>query len=123
MEAARLQPVDPGWPGLAPPAEGAAVDHWDDATADADPSRRAERIADFVAAAGGLETAGFCSTDGVHTAFANSVGQRLTGRATSAQLDGIARTGGADGSARAASVRLADLDGSGRGHRGDATGA
>ena len=112
VDAARLQPVDPGWPGLAPPAEDAAVDHWDDATADADPGQRAERIADFVAAAEGLETAGFCSTDGVHTAFANSVGQRLTGRATSAQLDGITRTGGADGSARAASARLADLDGS-----------
>lgn len=115
IEAARLQPVDPGWPGLAPPTEGPSVDHWDDATAYADPDQRAERIAGFVAAAGGLETAGFCSTDGIHTAFANSAGQRLTGRATSAQLDGIARTGRADGSARGASVRLADLDGTAAG--------
>ncbi len=44
-------------------------------------------------------------------AFANSAGQRLIGRTTSAQLDGIARTETSDGSARAASVRLADLDG------------
>jgi predicted Zn-dependent protease len=112
LDAARLQPVDPGWPGLTPPADAPAVDHWDDGTADASPDARAERVGAFVAAAGGLETAGFCSTDGIHTAFANSAGQRLTGRASSAQLDGIARTGGADGSARAASVRLADLDGS-----------
>ena len=34
-------------------------------------------------------------------AFANSAGQRLTGRTTSAQLDGIARTGSSDGSGRA----------------------
>ena len=40
LDAARLQPVDPAWPGLAPPAEAAAVEHWDDATADADPDER-----------------------------------------------------------------------------------
>ncbi|HEY6608350.1 MAG TPA: metallopeptidase TldD-related protein, partial [Candidatus Limnocylindria bacterium] len=59
----------------------------------------------------GLETAGFCSTAGTHTAFANSAGQRASGRATVAMLDGISRTGTADGSARAASAGLADLDG------------
>ena len=111
LDAAALQPVDPGWPGLAPPAEAPAVDHWDDATADAPPARRAERVGAFVKAADGLETAGFCSTEGIQIAFANSAGQRLTGRTSSAQLDGIARTGTSDGSERAASVRLADLDG------------
>ena len=115
MEAARLQPVDPGWPGLAPVADAPEVDHWDDATADAEPSERAARVGDFVSAAEGLETAGFCSTNGLHTAFANSAGQRVVGRATSTGLDGIARTGTADGSARAASVRLADLDGAATG--------
>ncbi|MBW3613426.1 MAG: TldD/PmbA family protein [Chloroflexi bacterium] len=110
-EAARLRPVDPGWPGLAPVADAPDVDHWDQATADADPAERAERVGAFVSAADGLETAGFCSTEGVTTAFANSAGQRLAGRATSAALDGIARTGSSDGSARAASRRLSDLDG------------
>jgi predicted Zn-dependent protease len=111
LEAARLQPVDAAWPGLAPPAAAPPVDHWDDGTAAADPDERAARVGAFVAAAGDLETAGFCSTEGLHTSFANSAGQRLTGRSTTAMLDGIARTGTADGSARAASVRLADLDG------------
>ena len=111
MDAAALQPVDPGWPGVAPAAAAPAVEHWDDATASAEPSERADRVGDFVAAADGLETAGFCSTDGVITAFANSAGQRLTGRSTTALLDGIARTGTADGSGRAASARLSDLDG------------
>ncbi len=115
LDAARLQPVDPGWPGVAPIADAPPVDHWDDPTADAEPSERAARVGAFVAAAQGLETAGFCSTEGTHTAFANSAGQRASGRATVAMLDGIARTGGADGSARAASSRLVDLDGAAAG--------
>ncbi len=110
-EAARLRPVDPGWPGLAPVADAAAIDHWDEATASAEPAARAALVGGFVSAAGGLETAGYCSTTGSHVAFANSAGQRLTGRSTTAEMDGIARTGTSDGSARAASVRLADLDG------------
>ena len=111
MDAARLLPVDPGWPGLAPQAPAPDVEHWDDATAEAPPADRAGRVAAFVEAADGLETAGFCSTDGITVAFANSAGQRLGGRSTSAQLDGIARTDTSDGSARAASARLGDLDG------------
>lgn len=115
LDAAALQPIDPGWPGLAPVASAPDIDHWDDATASADPASRAERVGAFVKAADGLETAGFCSTEGLRVAFANSAGQRLTGRTTSAQLDGIARTGTSDGSDRAASVRLADLDGAAAG--------
>jgi predicted Zn-dependent protease len=71
----------------------------------------------FVDAAGGLETAGFCSTTTVQLAFANSAGQRLTGRGTAAEVDGIARTATADGSSRHVSVRLADLDGGAVGER------
>jgi predicted Zn-dependent protease len=119
LDAARLQPVDPGWPGVAPPAEAPSVDHWDESTAAAEPEARAERVAAFVEATGGLETAGFCSTEGIEVAFANSAGQRATGRSTTAMLDGIARTGSSDGSARAASARLADLDGAAAG--GEAT--
>ena len=114
-EAARLRPPDPGWPGLAPAASAPRVEHWDEATASADPDARAERVGSFVAAASGLETAGFCSTEGTTVAFANSAGQRLSGRMTTAALDGIARTPTSDGSAREVSVRLSDLDGSAAG--------
>jgi predicted Zn-dependent protease len=110
-EAARLRPADPGWPGLAPPAAAPAIEHWDHATAEAEPDARADRVAAFVRAADGLESAGFCSTNGELVAFANSAGQRLAGRASRAVIDGIARTGTSDGSGRAASVRIADLDG------------
>lgn len=112
IDAARLLPVDPAWPGLAPPADALPAEHWDATTADAEPAERARRVAAFVAEADGLETAGFCSTAGSEVAFANSAGQQLTGRSTTAMLDGIARTPTSDGSARAASARLAELDGS-----------
>jgi predicted Zn-dependent protease len=111
IEAARVRPEDPDWPGVAEPAPAPEVDHWDDATASASADERARRIADFVAAADGLETAGFCDTNVSDTAFGNSAGQRLTGRGTSAALDGIARTGTSDGAARDAGVALGPLDG------------
>ena len=117
LDAVRVRPPDPDWPGLAPRAAAPDVEHWDDATANADPDERAARVRAFVDAAGGLETAGFCSTEAVHVAFANSAGQRLAGRGTSANLDGIARTPTADGSGRRVSVRLSDLDGREAGER------
>jgi predicted Zn-dependent protease len=111
LDAARVRPPDPDWPGLAPRAAAPDVDHFDEATANATPDERARQVRSFVDAAGGLETAGFCSTTTVQLAFANSAGQRLTGRGTAAEIDGIARTATADGSSRRVSVRLADLDG------------
>ena len=111
LEAARVRPPDPDWPGLAPVAAAPEVDHWDDATAQASPDDRAARVAAFVAAADGLSTAGAFDTAGLRVAYANSAGQRLTGRWTSAALDGIARTTTSDGSARRAAIRLADIDG------------
>jgi len=111
LDAAGLQPVDAGWPGLAPAADAPDVDHWDDGTATAEPAARADHVGAFVSAAGELESAGYCSTEGIEIAFANSAGQRLVGRATAATMDGIARTATSDGSARVSSRRLADLDG------------
>jgi len=117
LEAARVRPPDPDWPGLAPRAGAPDVDHFDEPTAAATPDERARRVRSFVDAAGGLETAGFCSTTTVQLAFANSAGQRLAGRGTAAEIDGIARTPTADGSSRRVAVRLADLDGRAVGER------
>ena len=117
LDSARVRPVDPNWPGIAPVAAAPNVDHWDEATAAATADERAELVAGFVAAAGGLETAGACSTSASLVAFANSGGQQLSGRATRATLDGIARTGSSDGSGRVSSVTIAALDGDGAGER------
>ena len=115
--AAAVSPVDAGWPGLDAPADGPDVDHWDDGTAGASPDDRAHGVASFVAAAGGLVTAGALSTSAVHAAFANSAGQAAAGRFTVATIDGIARTPTSDGVARASSVRFADIDARAAGER------
>lgn len=130
LAAARVSPGDPGWPGLTPPAalhlsaghpgpgehSGLAFG-FDEATARAEPADRAARVRDFVDAAGGLETAGYCRTVHVSAAFANTAGQAVEGRTVEAAMDGIARLDGADGVARLAGGRLADIDGAALGAR------
>jgi predicted Zn-dependent protease len=111
IEAARVRPVDPGWPGLTQPEAAPEVDHWSPSTAAAGPDERAGIVADFVAAAGALETAGSCPTSALTVAFANTAGQRLAGRTTVASIDGIARTSTSDGSGRQAAVDIATIDG------------
>ncbi|HWC37254.1 MAG TPA: TldD/PmbA family protein [Acidimicrobiales bacterium] len=111
LEAARLRPPDPEWPGLAPPAPAPPVDHYDEATDDASPRQRAEVVRAFVEAGPGMAGAGYCQTTSEVAGFANSDGQRLAGRSTQATIDGILRFGGADGSGSQTAVDLAALDG------------
>ena len=110
LAAARVAPLDAGWPGVAPPAniDGVPIDP---AIRDATPNDRATRVADFVAAAGGLETAGYCRTTSWRGAFANSAGHAVAAERAEAGLAGIARLDGNDGAASRASGRLADIDG------------
>ena len=115
IAAARVAPLDPGWPGLTPPSDVPDPGHWDEATAAASPDDRAARVRAFVDAAGGLQTAGHCATNDIQAAFANSAGHVAAGRATVATLDGIARTATADSCGRGASSRLSDLDGAAAG--------
>jgi predicted Zn-dependent protease len=119
VEAARLCPPDPQWAGLTPPSAIGADPEVDEATVDASPGERAARVRAFVDAGGGLDTAGFCSTALMSVAFANSAGQAVASRAGFAAMDGIVRAGGgkADGVARLASARLADIDGAALGAR------
>jgi predicted Zn-dependent protease len=111
VAAARLCPPDPQWPGLALPAPVPAAVAVDQATAFAEPADRAARVRAFVEAAGGLETAGYCSTARSELTFANSAGQMAQAVMAEAAMDAIARRAGADGVARLASPRLGDLDG------------
>ncbi|AEV88532.1 peptidase U62 [Actinoplanes sp. SE50] len=133
VAAARVTPPDPGWAGLTRPAalhisaghpgsgEHSGLEFgFDEATARATPAERAERVRAFVDAAGGLETAGFCRTQYVSAAFANTAGQAVEGRTAEAAMDGIARNNGADGVARLAAARLSDLDGAALGARATA---
>jgi predicted Zn-dependent protease len=113
LEASSLRPVDSGWAGLSPAAALVSVAdvHYDAATADAGPGERADVVAAFVAAGGGLDAAGFCETTLNERCFANSAGQRVASRDTRAALDAIQRLSGSDGVASTYSLRLSDLDG------------
>jgi predicted Zn-dependent protease len=117
IAASQLLPPDPTWPGLAPPAPLTGTGCYDEATAAASPHERAEQVAAFTAATGGLESAGYCQTAQWTGALANSAGQAVTGRATEAAMDGIARLGGADGVARGSAGRLSEIDGAALGAR------
>ena len=112
VAAARIRPADPAFPGLSPPAPVGAGANWDDATAGASPDSRAAVVRDFVEAAGGLEAAGYVETSRTEGVYANTLGQSVAGRSTSAAADGVARSSsGAAGVARDAGVRLAGLSG------------
>ena len=118
LEAAVLRPVDPEWPGLAPPTPTRAsiAGAWDEDTAVALPGTRAEIVEGFVEQGGRQTTAaGFCQTGGHEVAFANSAGQRLYGRSTRAVVEGIHRIATADGGARQVAGRVAELDGAATG--------
>ncbi|HEX2851381.1 MAG TPA: metallopeptidase TldD-related protein [Acidimicrobiales bacterium] len=117
IRAASLRPVDPQWPGMAPLAPLAPAEHWDDATDAAGPDDRAAVVRAFVAAGEGLSAAGYCATRATRVGLATTAGQRFETRATSATLDGIQRTGTADGSGRQTALSLRHLDGAAAGRR------
>jgi predicted Zn-dependent protease len=113
LYATSLRPLDPGWPGLSPavPLVGAADVHYDGPTAAAGPDERAANVAAYIAASRGLTAAGFCETRVDECVFANSAGQSVASRYTSAAFDAICRCNGSDGVASTYSSRLADIDG------------
>jgi predicted Zn-dependent protease len=123
LEAARLRPVDPDWPGLAPPAPVADVGHYDPATAAATPADRAAVVKEFVDAGAGLDAAGYCATSDRTYAYANTIGHRAAGRSTHATFEGIHQLvpGVSAGLATDASARLAAIDGGGAGQHAAAT--
>ncbi|MFI5932936.1 TldD/PmbA family protein [Actinoplanes sp. NPDC051494] len=116
IAAARLCPPDQAWSGLTPSSAVPAPD-FDEPTAAATPQQRADLVRDFVDAAEGLETAGFCRTSYTSGGYVNTAGQTAHGRTAEAAMDGIARLDGADGVSRRASGRISDLDGAPMGAR------
>jgi predicted Zn-dependent protease len=110
VDSARLQPVDPHWPGATPPAPLELTGHLDEATAQATPDERAERVRDFVDADRELRAAGYVDSEADWVAFASTAGQRAVGSTSRATIDGIHQTDGSAGSAHQTSMSLSDLD-------------
>ncbi|MGI8985114.1 MAG: metallopeptidase TldD-related protein, partial [Acidimicrobiales bacterium] len=121
LAAAQMRAVDPEWPGLAPPAPAPLTRCYDEATHYADPTLRAQVVRDFVdaglagAGAPALRAAGYVDSNGSFSAFANSAGQRLLGRSSSATIEAIHRTETSDGRGWQSSARLGDMDGAAAG--------
>ena len=110
IATAGQQPVDDDWPGLGGPADQIDTEHWDDATAVADPWARAGAVRSFVDAGDGMLAAGYCQTEVHGLAYANTAGRTAGGRFTTAILDGIHQTPTSAGSGHAASVALGSID-------------
>jgi predicted Zn-dependent protease len=117
VASARLQPIDPHWPGASPPAQVATGHEPDPETAAGDPDARAAGVAAFVAADTGLRAAGYLDTEGTWTAFASTAGQRAFGATTRATIDGIHQTATSAGGAHQTDRRIAALDPAAAGRR------
>ncbi|HUQ63045.1 MAG TPA: TldD/PmbA family protein [Acidimicrobiales bacterium] len=115
LEAARLRPPDPDWPGLAPPAPVSPVDHYDDDTRFAPPESRAAVVQAFVASAPDLLGAGYCDSGGFDVCFANSAGQRALARYSHTAVDGVHRTATSDGAGWQTADTLREIDGAAAG--------
>ncbi len=115
--AARLRPPDPDWPGVAPAATATLAERYDEPTARAGPDARAELVRAFVDAGPELAAAGYSATSGWAVAVANTAGQRLCARTTTASLDGVHRSATADANASQIAARVGDLDGAAAGAR------
>jgi len=118
LEAARLRPVDPDWPGLAPPTAWLTLedDRYDPRTHLSEPDARARVVKDFVDAGGGATTAaGYFSTKGWDVYFANNAQHRAGGRATMAAVDAIHRTPTSDARGWKFAPSIADVDGAAAG--------
>ncbi len=111
LTAAALMPIDEEYPGLAPPAPVAAVDHYDSTTAGASAAERAGQVKDFVAAGPSMRAAGYCDTESMEIAFANSAGQQAEGRDTRSTIDGIQQAETSAGSGHQTEAAFSALDG------------
>src|SRR5204863_4368353 len=89
-EMAEVVAPDPLFPGLAPRADVAEKDSFDEATSDVTPQARAEAVATLVAQAGdGFHAAGSFETTGAEVAVANTEGQFCYGPTTQAAVTAL----------------------------------
>ncbi len=111
-EIAEISAPDPMWPGLAPKADVAERDGFDDATAEATPQQRAEGVAALVGrCADGFAAAGAYQTLAVEVGVANTEGQLCWAPSTQASITAVVTGGdGGSGFAETFTGRVSQLD-------------
>jgi predicted Zn-dependent protease len=112
LEMANVVAPDPMFPGLAPPAEVARLDRFNEPTASASPGQRAEGVAELVAQCPeGCTAAGAFETLASEVAVANTEGQFVWAPSTQASLSTVV-TAGDDGNgfSEVFATTSADLD-------------
>jgi len=109
-EAADRAPADPGFDGLARPAEIPRVEGFDDATARLSPEEQAVRARAAIDAADGLGVYGYYTSGVTRLAVASSSGLRGEQELTDATALVLAAAAGASGYASATSWRDGDVD-------------
>jgi PmbA protein len=108
---ARLTPADPDFPGLAPPAAGAAEMPFDDATANASPMERASAVAAVLGEfPEGMDGAGYVETVADEVLVCSTTGLRQFGRTTRAGVSVLAIAADSTGYAERLERRFGDLD-------------
>lgn len=117
LEAARLQPVDPDWPGVGGPVEPVGMEKIDQSTIDATPAARAEQVVAFVEAGAGLGAAGYLHSGLTEVAVATTGGLAVSGRTTRATIDGIHQTAESAGNGHQTDIALGSIDGASVGGR------
>ena len=111
LDAARVTPADPAFPGFAEPASYTTAGIDDDETAGCPPGRRAELVSALLAPLGkDVVGAGTVETGQGEMVVVNSNGVRAYHRSTRAAASILASGDDSSGFAEASEGRLADLD-------------
>ena len=111
LELAQVSVPDPNFPGLAPKADVPEKESgYDEATATATPTQRAESVAALVGQlTGGFHAAGAFETNASEVALANTKGQFCYAPTTQAKLTTVV-AGAGSGAADVIAVKVGDID-------------
>ena len=109
-EAADRSPVDPGFPGLQPPAEVPEVEGFDEETAAQTPEDQAEQAAAAIGAASGLGLYGYYTSGATEVGVASTTGHAVTQATTDVSVLTLAAGDDVSGYAEATSWRAAEID-------------
>jgi predicted Zn-dependent protease len=108
--AADSAPPDPGFPGLAPPAEAPQVEGWDAETAGLTPEEQAQQAHSAIHAATGIELFGYFTSGETEVAVASSTGLAVCQAMTDASVVALAASADESGWAQGCSWRVGELD-------------